>query len=418
MKNGETMRGSTSRWVWMAALAATTVGSMLLAACGGDEDPNAKAGTGTNNGIAATTTPPTTEEQIQKILDSRATNYGEALRTASLKLRDRLPDLAEIKQVDVPEAQAKVAYEKLIDDMLESPDFAATMIEFWQNTFRTAQVGNVQNNVNKDGAANFAAQITVEGRSYGELFTANANTCPTYDGASGKFTAAPCATAQGGQAVTPAGVLNDQGLMAQFFSNMAFRRVRFIQETFACQKFPAELAATGVPMGNGSYTGTQAFTSITGKDNKPDAKVDFQDTSAVICANCHSTMNHIAPLFTNFNDNGALTNASQVEIPIPGAPKAQLIDYLPAGEGLAWRTGKAITDFASLGAAMAADPDVGRCAVNRMWNYAMSRGDIVNDVASVPNATTQALVDQFNSGGMKLKETIRAIFKSEDFTKF
>ena len=70
------------------------------------------------------------------------------------------------------------------------------------------------------------------------------------------------------------------------------------------------------------------------------------------------------------------------------------------------------------GKAMAEDPEVARCAVNRVWNYAMSRGDIVNDLSTVPNTVTDPYFTAFSSGGMKIKETIRAIFKSEDFTKF
>ena len=48
----------------------------------------------------------------------------------------------------------------------------------------------------------------------------------------------------------------------------------------------------------------------------------------------------------------------------------------------------------------------------------MSRGDIVNDLASIPDAVTKPYVDRFGAGGMKLKETLRDVFKSEDFTKF
>ena len=48
----------------------------------------------------------------------------------------------------------------------------------------------------------------------------------------------------------------------------------------------------------------------------------------------------------------------------------------------------------------------------------MSRGDIVNDLASVPVPVTQPLVERFTAGGMKLKETIRDVFKHEDFTRF
>jgi hypothetical protein len=94
------------------------------------------------------------------------------------------------------------------------------------------------------------------------------------------------------------------------------------------------------------------------------------------------------------------------------------IDYLPDAEGFAWRQGKPVTDIASLGAAVAADPEVGRCAVNRVWNYALSRGDIVNDLATIPVAVTEGFRTQFTANNGNLKEIIRGVFKSEDFVKF
>ena len=42
---------------------------------------------------------------------------------------------------------------------------------------------------------------------------------------------------------------------------------------------------------------------------------------------------------------------------------------------------------------------------------------IIN-LATVPAPVTQPFVDKFKANGMKLKETIRDVFKSEDFTKF
>lgn len=423
MKKGKAtmQRGALRTCAW-----AMTLTALALPGCGsGDDDPN-----GGRPSPTPTTEPPgsasqapgasTPEEQVQKILDQRRTDYGEALRTASLKLRDRLPDLAEIKQIEAAagDAAKKAAYDKLVDDMIASPDFTRAMVKFWKDTFRVGQVGQVQNNVNKDGAPNFAAQVTVEGRAYTELFTATASTCPTFDAAAASFTPTDCALPTNGIAGPTAGVLTDPGLLGQYFANMAFRRVRFVQETFACSKYPAEFSAAPVPMGNGTYTGVMPFTSIVGKQTKADARIDFHDTKAVVCANCHINMNHVAPLFLNYDQNGALRNTAQVKVPIPGEPAAARSDYLPDGEGLAWRSGKPITDIPSLGQAIAADPDVARCAVNRVWNYAMSRGDIVNDLASVPNAVTQPYVDQFAAGGMKLKETIRSVFKSEDFTKF
>lgn len=403
-----------------AALLAVVVS---LPACGSGDDPNGgrvTTGTPTGTPTAAPSASSSPEAEIQKLLDQRKTDYGEALRTASLKLADRLPTFEQIKKIDsAPDAAAKkAAYEAMIDEMLAAPEFSKVMIKFWRDTFRIGQVGDVQNNVNRDGAPLFAAQVTVEGRSYSELFTATSNTCPTYDDQQNTFTGAPCGTPDGSMQGPTVGVLTDPGILAQYYANMAFRRVRFIQETFVCTKFPAEFSKTPTPMGAGTYTAALPFQSITGKDNKPDAKIDFHDTKAVICANCHANLNHIAPLFLNYDDQGGLSDKSQVKVPIPGEPAAQRIDYLPASEGLAWRLGKPITDIASLGAAIAADPDVPRCAVNRVWNYAMSRGDIVNDLASVPETVTQPYVDKFNAGGMKLKETIRDVFKSDDFTKF
>lgn len=416
-------RGTLRTPAWtLAAFGAIT--ALALSACGSAEDPNTVNGQNTpgnpsnpqDPNTPATQTP---EEQIKQILDARKADYGEALRTASLKLRDELPTLAEIKLIEAgaDDAAKKVAYEKIVDDMIASPAFTATMVKFWKDTFRTGQVGAIQaGQPNKDTAANFAAQVVVEGRPYSELFTATANTCPTYDAATNAFTPAACP--QGPAAVPTAGLLTDPGIQAQYFANMAFRRVRFIQETFACSKFPAEYSAAPKPLGNGTFTGNFPFESITGKQNTPTAKIDFQDTSAVICANCHVNLNRVAPLFLNFDDKGLAQAGSQVEIPVPGNPKAARIDYLPVAEGYAWRAGKPITDITTLGAAIAADPEVQRCAVNRVWNYAMSRGDIVNDLATVPNAVTDPFVTAFAGNGQKLKETIRGIFKSEDFVKF
>ena len=203
--------------------------------------------------------------------------------------------------------------------------------------------------------------------------------------------------------------------MAQYFSNMSFRRVRFVQETFACAKMPAEVISPGTPMGAGTYTSPWDFNSIAGGTG---AKIDFHDTSAVICANCHTTMNHIAPLFANFDAQGAYQNAIQVQTPVTPPVTTTLTDWLPAGQGFAWRNGVAVTDIPSLGQAMAKDPVVQACAVTRMWNWALSRGDVVNDGATVPAAVIQDQVTAFTTGGMKLKPVIKAIFTSDDFAKF
>lgn len=422
MRRGTLLWSKNSAWT----LAAFGI-AVAVAACGSSEnnDPNALGNPGSTNpgdpnapGSPTATTPPTPAEQVQQILDQRVVDYGEAARTAKLKLNDELPTIDEINQIAnaADDNAKKVAYEALVDKWIADPKFASAMVKFWKDTFRTAQVGTIQNGQpDKDKAALFAAQVIVEGRNYGEILTASSNTCPTFDATAGTFTAGSCNTNP------TAGVLTDPGILAQYFANMAFRRVRLIQETFACQKFPAEYAPADQtkPLGNGTYTNPWPFEALEGKVNDPKARIDFQDTSSVICANCHNTLNRMAPLFVNYDDKGALQTTPQVEVPIPGNPKADPAkDYLVAGQSLAWRFGKTITDIPSLGSTMAADPEVHRCAVNRAWNYAMSRGDIVNDLATVPVAITDGFVKQFEANGMNLKEIMRGMFKSDDFVKF
>ena len=407
----------------ITALAVAAFGTaMAVSACGSSEDPNNPGGgttpPGTTPGGGGTgTTPTTPAEQVKQILDARKLDYSEAARTAKLKLNDELPNLTEINSVAnaADDAAKKVAYEKLIDTWIDDPKFAATMVKFWKDTYRTGGPNNnppAAGNPDLNVAANFSARVMVEGRPFTDVLTATTNTCPTFNPATNTFTDGSCAT-------TPtAGVLTDPGILSQYFSNMAFRRSRFINETFACTKFPVEFSAAGVPMGAGTYTGPWKFDSIIGKATKADAKIDFLDTTSVICANCHVTQNRIAPVFIKYDAKGILQATSQVQVPIPKPPNAELTDYLVAGESLAWRFGKPFTDITGLGGAMAADPDIAKCAVNRMWNYALSRGDIVNDLASVPDEVTASYVTAFTGGGMKLKESLRAIMKSEDFTKF
>ena len=411
-----------------AKLAAVGIAVSLMACGSGSDDPNTLgggggsgdpngtggggAGGGAGGGGASSGAP---AEQPPAFVDTRVVDYGAAMRTATLKLVGELPTLADLKTLDgKAAADQKVAYEAYIDKLLTSdPRFSTRMIQWWRDTFRTGPMGGTpkQGAPSYDTAATYAAMVVVNDQPLTDIFTATTNTCPTY--ASGTFTGAACP----GTAPT-AGILTDPGLMSQFFANMAFRRVRFIQETFACTKFPAEFGQSQ-PMGAGLYTSPWDFNSITGKTNTPAAKIDFQDTTSIICANCHTTINHMAPMFAFFDANGAYQTSIQVKTPSTGNPTSVLADWLPAGkQTFAWRNGVAVNDIPSLGAAIAADPAVAHCAVDRVWNWALSRGDVVNDLATIPPAVTDPLVKDFTSNGMKLKRVIRNVFTSEDFTKF
>ena len=48
----------------------------------------------------------------------------------------------------------------------------------------------------------------------------------------------------------------------------------------------------------------------------------------------------------------------------------------------------------------------------------MSKTDIVNDLAVVPDSTITDIMTVFTSSGMKMKPTLKAIFTADDFVKF
>jgi hypothetical protein len=146
--------------------------------------------------------------------------------------------------------------------------------------------------------------------------------------------------------------------------------------------------------------------------------VDFLDVSSVICANCHQTMNHIAPLFANYDVMGNYQAEISVPTPLEGASLAKLTDYLPPGETTAWRYNVPAADLAGLGAAMAADSDVAKCGVARMWNWAMGKQDVVDTLSEVPVETIQAQLDAFIASGYKVKDLIYSVYTADDFVKF
>ncbi len=361
---------------------------------GGDDDSGSGSGTDTR-------------DEWDKLLDKRTYDYSAALRIAALRLTGDLPTMDEVNQVKnaADDAAKKVAYEALIKNFMGRPSYAKQMFYFWRDTFKMGETAEM------DAAPAFAAQLAVENRSYLELFTAATGNCPTFDQGTGTFTAADC-----GGAGPKAGVLTNPGAMKQYFSNFAFRRVRWVQETFDCLKFPAEIGAVPQDVGGPSpYTGAWPFQSISGT---PTGRVNFLDVSAVICANCHQSINHIAPLFANYDMNGVYQTTIQVPTPLDGAPKAQLTDYLPPGETTAWRYQKPAADLPALGMAMAADPDIAKCGVARVWNWALGKTDIVDTLQEVPVETIQTQLDTFVASGHKMKDLIYAVYTNDDFVKF
>lgn len=388
----------------MKRISALLLAAALAApACSSDSgDDGMGSGSGSGSGSQ-------TGDEWDQLLGQRVVDYNAALRVAALRLTGKLPTMAEINQVaSAPDdAAKKAAYEALVQQYMSTPDFAKQMMYFWRDTFKMGETAML------DTAPAFAARLAVNNGNYMDLFTASSDGCPTYNDADGTFASGEC-TNNGPKA----GILTNPGVMAHYFGNMAFRRARFVQETFVCTKFPAEISPTPQDVGGAApYTGVWPFNSIASPSSNG-GRINFQDTSAVICANCHSTLNHLTPLFAYYDDNGNYQQNIAVPTPLDGAPLARLSDYLPDGQPLAWRLNVPTPDLPALGQAIAADPAVAECGVARIWNWALGKTDIVDTLQEVPTETIQAQVEAFKASGYKLKDMIYAVYTSDDFVKF
>lgn len=392
----------------MRANAATLLWAASLLACGG-EARHAPAPDGTEADPVPVDDgePPGSDEDWRQLLDASEPDYSAALRTATLRLRGELPTLVEVRFV-ADAVEPRAAYEALVDANLEDPRLARELVSFFRDTFKMGGTAEL------DAAPVFAAQLVVEDRPYTELFTARAGTCPSYDAETSTFTPGDC---DNGLPLAT-GILSNPGVLAQFASNLAFRRVRWVQETFACGKFPAEIAGElAVGDAGAVYTAPWAWDSIAGADSG--GRIDFLDTSSIVCANCHATMNHIAPLFARFDGDGQWVGEIAVAVPVEGLPFAVLEDWLPPGhQETAWRFGVPAPDLPALGDALADDPAVAACAVTRVWNFALGRGDVIASSAEVPAEVTAGIVRAFEAGGHRLRDVLRAAFTSDDFVRY
>jgi hypothetical protein len=403
----------------MLAAAALAAPACSSSDTGPPVDNGANCGNGVcDNGETETSCPldcagSGSSDQWDQLLGQRQVDYNAALRVASLRLTGHLPTMTDMTAVSTA-ADPKSIYNGLITTYMNTEDFKRQIFYFWRDSFKQGDDGTGALAM-LDTAPALAAQLSVTNGSYMNLFTQSTGNCPTYadSGTAVTFTAAEC-----GNGGPKAGVLTNPGSMQQYFSNFAFRRTRWVQETFVCTKFPAEVSASPTDVGGAApYTGTFPFQSISSPTNGG-GRVNFQDVSAVVCANCHSNINHIAPLFAYYDMTGQYQTAISVPTPLEGAPMAQLTDYLPAGEATAWRFGVPAADIPALGAAMAADPDVAECGVARIWNWALGKTDIVDTLQIVPSETITDQVTAFTSGGFKLKDLIYAVYTSDDFVKF
>ena len=126
----------------------------------GTGDPGAGSGSGSGSGTGnGAGNGGTTAPKPDPNLAARVVDYGQALRTASLKLVGALPTLDE--QAAVTDA---ASYAAAIDRLLADPRFAIQIRSYFQDMMKmggtlAARVGANTVNVSLDTAPTFAASV-------------------------------------------------------------------------------------------------------------------------------------------------------------------------------------------------------------------------------------------------------------------
>lgn len=397
---------------------------------GGQGNNGQGANTGTGGSGGNTTGPDPSE------LDDREVNYSEALRVASMKLVGTLPTLDQIYELaDEPDETKPELYAQMVDEMMNDPRFDLQMIDYWRAVFKQFGAGTPIDDDDNDltppvpvpsreFAPVFAARMVVEGRPWTDLLTATSDTCPTYDAGTGAFVSGDCTNMTG----PSVGVLSDPGTQSLYYGNLAFRRNRHFHEVFLCKNgnapggaeptsTPSDVGPCGVGTPPDNYNSPWPMNSISGECNA--GPVDFHEYNATtVCANCHATWNHRSPLFANFDAFGVDMGTPQVHVPVEGSPLAVREDWLPTGESTAWKFGMPAANLTELGQVMAADPEVINCGVKRMWNYAMSRGDIIDHETPVPSTVVEAFIGDFEASNYNMRQVLKDILVSDDFVRF
>ena len=115
---------------------------------------------------------------------------------------------------------------------------------------------------------------------------------------------------------------------------------------------------------------------------------------------------------------GWRTGVVQVITPVPPNALSAPTDWLPASEGFAWRLGKPVKNLTDLGTTIAADPILPVCVSSRMWNWAMSRGDIVNDQVPLTPELANRLAGILVQNNWNVKELVRQVFNDPSFVRY
>ncbi|HVO31303.1 MAG TPA: hypothetical protein VMV18_11220, partial [bacterium] len=177
--------------------------------------------------------------------------YAAALRTASVKLRGKLPDPTDLQSVL---ANGQTAYETLIDsylDPVQNPLLGPQVRGFYNALFLmggnvTVMVGNTNVTYNDDEAPNLATYIFLNDHPMTEQVTSEScisNTFAPYaagaavDGSTADASGCPVDSTPAGQR---AGVISQKVFLAKFGTSntVNMRRMSVIHQIFNCNIYP------------------------------------------------------------------------------------------------------------------------------------------------------------------------------------
>ena len=113
----------------MKRISALLLAAALAApACSSDQSDDDGMGSGSGSGSGSQTV-----DQWEEALADRVTDHNAALRIAALRLTGALPTMVEINQVANAgdDASMRAAYEALVQQYMNRPEFAKQVMYFW-----------------------------------------------------------------------------------------------------------------------------------------------------------------------------------------------------------------------------------------------------------------------------------------------
>ena len=342
-------------------------------------------------------------------------DYEHALRAASIKLTGNLPSLAEIKQVRDTSDQ-KGEYEKLVDTYMKRPTFAAQIVDFFRDSFNNGGQRQINGqNINMDLARRRTPRAGGEISRSPTWSRRAPNTCQTLDTGRGDVHVDGLPERERGRRAhrrrRAGAVLLEHGLPSRALGAGDLRL-----PASSRPRPPARHAAA-----DGRRRTPRRGRSSQSPAGRRRARASTSRTTRRSSApTATATMNHQSRRCSrNFDDAGApMARRPQVPVPIREPDRGARRLAAGVGEDRLVAHGSPAADIPALGAAIAADPEFARCMATRVWNWALSRPDVVDDDASITPDWRRTLATELTASNWNLKPHDPSVFTSDAFVRF